>query len=287
MRLADRITQCRTPFIVQNGKDGSITHLSGAATFANEILACPTRYVLCDDLTRLCAALVYSKGTSALACADLLHVPAERVWIEWCEAPWLAELARYGFKIDEHSIVGGRHGVLIQSSATGRRGLIRAFWENGASELDLLASSMEAYFDFDTPEGEVPAAPDASNQPTIRVFDHTAGEADILRRCFRFRYEHVGRILCERSTLSRAERSGRAPCAWYDCDGNPPGTGFPTPSCNPPGSAAATAHARAAESSTVKVWESPAPVSDRSARTIDTRVLPLCRRSPLRHRAAA
>jgi hypothetical protein len=162
--------------------------------------------VLCDDLTRLCAALVYSKGTSALACADLLHVPAERVWIEWCEAPWLAELARYGFKIDEHSIVGGRHGVLIQSSATGRRGLIRAFWENGASELDLLASSMEAYFDFDTPEGEAPAAPDASNQPTIRVFDHTAGEADILRRCFRFRYERTWAEYYANAALSPEQR---------------------------------------------------------------------------------
>ncbi len=191
MRLADRITQCRTPYIVRNDKDGTLAHLSGAATFANDLVACPTRYVLCDELTRLCAALVYSKGASTLACADLLHVPAERVWVEWCEAPWLAELARYGFKNHEQSILGGRHGVLIQSNATGRRGLIRAFWERGDSELDLLASSMEAYFDFDTPEGEAPAPPDGCNRPAIRVFDDIAGEADILRRCFRFRYERT------------------------------------------------------------------------------------------------
>ena len=191
MRLADRITQCRTPFIVQNTKDGVMTHLSGAATFAGEILACPTRYVLCDDLTRLCAALAYSKGTSTLACADLLHVPAERVWVEWCEAPWRAELTRYGFKADEQSIVGGRRGALILSSATGRRGLMRAFWAAGETDLDVLASSMEAYFDFDTPEGEAPAAPDTSDRPTISVFHHGVGDADILRRCFRFRYERT------------------------------------------------------------------------------------------------
>ena len=147
MRLADRIAQCRTPFIVQNTRDGTLTRLSGAAAFANEILACPTRYVLSDDLTRLCAALAYSKGTATLACADLLRVPAERVWIEWCDAPWLAELTRYGFKTDANLSVGGRRGALIHACATGRRGLIRSFWTAGNMEVDVLASSMEAYFD--------------------------------------------------------------------------------------------------------------------------------------------
>ena len=210
MRLADRITQCRTPFIVQNTKDGSIAHLSGAATFAEEILACPIRYVLCDGLTRLCAALAYSKGTRTLACADLLHVPAERVWLEWCEAPWLAELTRYGFKIDAQSIVAGRRGALIQSSATGRRGLIRTFWANGDADLDLCASSMEAYFDFDTPEGEAPAAPDASDRPTISVFDRGAGNSEILRRCFRFRYEHTWAEYYANAGLAAEQRAAVA-----------------------------------------------------------------------------
>jgi hypothetical protein len=210
MRLADRITQCRAPFIVQNTKDGAITHLSGAATFASEILACPTRYVLSDDLTRLCAALAYSKGTRTLACADLLHVPAERVWVEWCEAPWRAELTRYGFKTDESSIVGGRRGALIQSSASGRRGLMRVFWAMGESDLDLLASSMEAYFDFDTPEGEAPAAPDGSNGQTISVFHHGVGDADILRRCFRFRYERTWAEYYANTALTPQQRDAIA-----------------------------------------------------------------------------
>src|SRR5580698_11603748 len=151
MRLADRIAQCRTPFIVQNTKDGSVTHLNNATAFSKDIDRCATRYVLSDELTRLCTALAYSKGTRTLACADLLHVPAERVWVEWCETPWRAELSRYGFKIGERPIVSGRRGALIQSSADGRRGLIRVFWATGESDFDLLASSMEAYFDFDTP----------------------------------------------------------------------------------------------------------------------------------------
>ena len=48
MRLADRIAQCRTPFIVENTKDGSITHLNNAAAFAKDIdelcdAICPER----------------------------------------------------------------------------------------------------------------------------------------------------------------------------------------------------------------------------------------------------
>lgn len=196
--------------MVQNTMNGAIKHLSGAATFANEILACPTRYVLCDELTRLCAALAYSKGASTLACADLLRVPAERVWIEWCEAPWVAELTRYGFETDGGSLAAGRRGALIQSCATGRRGLIRTFWANGDADSDVLASSMEAYFDFDTPQGEAPAAPDASDRPTISVFDHGAEDADILRRCFRFRYERTWAGYYADTALSPGQREALA-----------------------------------------------------------------------------
>jgi hypothetical protein len=44
MRLADRIAQCRAPFIVENTRDGSVTHLNGAKEFAESIGQCATRY---------------------------------------------------------------------------------------------------------------------------------------------------------------------------------------------------------------------------------------------------
>src|ERR1700677_1862146 len=141
MRLADYIAQCRTPFIVQNTKDGSITRLNNAATFSKDIESCATRYVLSDELTRLCTALAYSKGAGTLACADLLHVPAERVWVEWTEAPWRNELARYGFGGSADPVHLGRRGAFIQSTPQGRRGLLRTFWASGESELNVLASS--------------------------------------------------------------------------------------------------------------------------------------------------
>jgi hypothetical protein len=205
MRLADRIAQCRTPFIVENTKDGSVTHLNSATAFSKEVNSCATRYVLSDELTRLCTALAYSKGASTLACADLLHVPAERVWVEWTEAPWLNELAQYGFKSLVDSDPSGRRGVFIQSTPQGRQGLLRTFWASGQSELNVLSSSMEAYFDFDTQDGDDPAVFDGQKRPSICVTDNAIGKADILRRCFRFRFERSWHDYYERAQLTAVQ----------------------------------------------------------------------------------
>jgi hypothetical protein len=209
MRLADRIAQCRTPFVVQNLTNAALTRLSGAADFAADLAQCPARYVLSDELTRVCTALAYSKGARNLACADLLRVPLERVWIEWCDAASLSELQLYGFR-PAAKIAGasGRRGVFIRSSSDGRRGLIRTFWSTGETEYDLLASSMEAYFDLDTGEDEEPDPPDQQDQqdlPPICVSDSVNQDADILRRCFRFRYERSWAQYYRRAGLS-AER---------------------------------------------------------------------------------
>src|SRR5580704_18559078 len=121
MNLADCLAQCRAPYVVRDTGSGILSHLNGAAEFAGRVVQCPIRYVLSDDLTRLCTALAYSRGARSLACADLLHVPAECVWVEWCEAPWREELKRYGFRsIDDSAPLAGRRGALIRSSAKGR-----------------------------------------------------------------------------------------------------------------------------------------------------------------------
>ncbi len=203
MRLADRVAQCRTPFVVQSETDHALTHLNGAADFSTDIAQCPIRYVFSDDLTRLCTALAYSKGARHLACADLLHVPAEHMWVEWCESAWISELQRYGMHADERPApLAGRRGALIRSSPSGRRGLIRTFWSVGETEWDVLASSMEAYFDLDAEHGEEPAAPEPRDKSAICVSDSIHKEADILRRCFRFRYERTWAEYYRRARLS-------------------------------------------------------------------------------------
>jgi hypothetical protein len=203
MRLADRIAQCRTPFIVENTKNGSVTHLNNAATFAKDIHSCATRYVLNDELVRLCTALAYSKGAGTLACADLLHVPAERVWVEWAEAPWRAELARYGFQAPVDATISGRRGILIQATPQGRRGLLRTFWAEGETESEVLSSSMEAYFDFDVREDDDLDA--LGPKQGIRVSDTSVGDADILRQCFRFRFERSWQDYYDRAQLTPSQ----------------------------------------------------------------------------------
>ena len=166
-----------------------MTTLNNAADHACQVASCPVRYVLSDDLTQLCADLAYSKGARCVACADLLHVPSVTLWLEWCNEPWQSALQRYGFPL----IPGGwqwvgRRGALLQSSLNGRRGLLRTFW-TGEREDDVLASSAEAHFDFDTPEGE---EPESSNEPErlgTKVYDSARSGDDVLARCFRFRYE--------------------------------------------------------------------------------------------------
>ena len=206
MRLADQIAQCRIPFIVENTFDRQTTRLTNAADFSSAVIACPTRYSLSDGLVGLCCALAFSKGSRTLACADLLRVPAERVWIEWCEAPWTGELERYGFQPGAKAPhQTGRRGALIQSCLQGRRGLIKTFWANGCHDPEILASSMEAYFDFDTDEGDDPTPPDGQCRAAFGVSHADDLDADILRRCFRFRFEKSWQDYYQRARLSSSQ----------------------------------------------------------------------------------
>lgn len=76
MILPDRVAQCRTPFVVRDNQGGHLWRLDNTADHAEEVKRCPTRYVLADDLTRLCTDVAYSKGARTVACAGLLRIPA-------------------------------------------------------------------------------------------------------------------------------------------------------------------------------------------------------------------
>ena len=189
VNLIDSVAQFRTPFVVRNRTSGQVTALNNTADCAEPVARCPLRYVLSDNLTRLCADLAYSRGARTVACADLLHVPAESLWVEWCNEPWKNALQQYGFPLIEAGAQWvGRRGAWVRSSRDGRRGLVRTFWS--ATAADVLASSVEAYFDFDTAAGEEPDPIDRQAGFAGRVYDsERADDDDILGRCFRFRYE--------------------------------------------------------------------------------------------------
>jgi hypothetical protein len=202
MTLADRIADCRKSIAVVD-RTGCATLLNGAAECAGLIRKCPIRYVLTDDLTRLCTELAYSRGARNLACADLLHVPAELLWVEWCYTPWRECLDRYGFggTLDR---APGRRGTLVRASKDGRRGVVRTLWSDIA--LGTLASSIECYFDLDTASGDEPESRNTPGGPSVRVYDNAyKPEKDVLGRCFRFRFEASWWDYYARARLSAAE----------------------------------------------------------------------------------
>ena len=206
MRLVDRVAQARTPFIAVCAATGMQTRLSGASDCADEVAGCAIRYVLSDELTRLCAALAYSKGAQTLSCADLVRVPAQRLWIEWANAPWQTELERCGFPPARDNFGhGGRRGALLTASRDGRRGQVRTFWSTGETELDVCASPMVAHFDFDSLEHQ---SISASASRRLRVMNGSSDKGSVLRNCFEFEFERSWADYYERAEVSASMQAG-------------------------------------------------------------------------------
>lgn len=199
MRLIDRVAQCKTPMVVQNSSTHVRTRLAGAAEYAQAVAQCGVRYVLSDELTRLCAALAYSKGARSLEFSDLIHVPAERVWVEWASKPWTDELRQFGFRLDDIHIESGRsRGALIAASPDGRRGTIQTFWHLDGAGTDAFASSMLAHFDLD-------GLPDENSDKSgrgVRVSAAETSGSDVLADCFRFQFEPSWAQYYRRANLS-------------------------------------------------------------------------------------
>jgi hypothetical protein len=187
MRLIDRIIQCRTPFIVENCLNHTHTRLSGAMDAAADFKRCPIRYVLDDALISLCADLAYSNGTTVMECADLIRVPAESIWVEWCNKPWRHALRRNGLKDDtDDDSPAGHYGMLIRASSDGRRGAMRAFWSVGDRDMDVHASATQARFYLDDAAAPVPL-----DEPgVLRVAARAMDPEGILSRCFHFEFEY-------------------------------------------------------------------------------------------------
>ena len=204
MRLIDRVAQCKQPIVVQSNSAHGFIHLAGAAECAEQVARCGLRYVLSDELTRLCAALAYSKGARALECCDLIHVPAEHVWLEWRAAPWVDELRQFGFRLEDSNAEFARsRGALITGSRDGRRGTIRTFWDLDNARIDVSASSMLAHFDLDGLSESDPIQAGCS----LRVSVGEVAGNDILADCFRFQFEPSWAAYYRRANLPEDARS--------------------------------------------------------------------------------
>ncbi len=186
LRLFDHIAQCRLPFVVVDNLTGLKTRLSGALELAPDIVACPIRYVMSDELVRLCTDLAYSRGTGIFDCIDLIRVPTERLWLEWREEPWQSRLRDCGFAFTDCAVLPGhRRGVFIRANREGLKGSMRAMWSAGADCSEVQAGAIEAHFELDADHHGSPSV----TSETLRVADSIVDTSSVLPRCFQFDFE--------------------------------------------------------------------------------------------------
>lgn len=211
MRLLDHVAQRSTPFLVRQDS-GEVWRLTGPSDFAAEVFRCPLRYVLTDDLLRACIDLAYSGGAGLSGCLDLVHFPAERVWVEWNACVLREEIGRL-----LPSCAGGegqdssRQGVLISADAAGRSGRFRTFWLSSDEPPEPMMAAVETSIDL---SGDLqPAAPETLLEGgSVAVRDSHSAEIDSLLRCSSFRlndawqryYSAVAHTAAQREAVIRS-----------------------------------------------------------------------------------
>ncbi len=187
VRLLDRIAQTRSPLLVARG--GEVVRLPGPFDFAAAISACPLRLVLTDPLTRLCASLAYADGDRLGSCLDLVHIPAQRLWVEWLDAPRLEIVYEaLGTPAVAADATAARAGVYLEAEPCGRRGTVRTFWGPADGEGEASLAPLVTEFDLDA----LAAAPGS----LVGVFEGAAAGLDAddpslasVLRCLRFRFD--------------------------------------------------------------------------------------------------
>jgi hypothetical protein len=189
VRLLDHVVQCTSPFIVRQ-ECGTLWPLTGPKDFAQDLEHCPLRYVLADDLVRACVELAYSEGDGLSGCLDLIHLPAERLWIEWNAAPLREELARAlpeCARSEPIDLDCSRNGVLIDAKADGRMGRLRTFWLTRSEPPEPQLAAVETLINLD---GEGAQAPTAAllDGAEVAISDRRNANLDALLQCARFRF---------------------------------------------------------------------------------------------------
>jgi hypothetical protein len=208
MRLLDQIAHSAIPFIVRQN-NGNQWRLTSACDFRERLCQCPVRYVLTDDLIRMCTALAFSEGDQLVDCLDLLHVPSQRLWIEWNEAPRLEELARTAPACANCSVGSMvlRRGALFESSLTGRRGVMRTFWVMRERPDDPLVASLETHFDFDDSRPIAVNLEVLFEGGSLSLLEH--GERDLgkMLRCATYRFDESWCRYYQHQSLTQPQRA--------------------------------------------------------------------------------
>lgn len=150
MKLLDHIAQYREPFVVRH-RSGEIWHLIGPGEFAQQLTRCPLRYVLADELVRVCVELAYSEGDELSSCLDLVRFPAEQLWLEWSEPVRRAELTHALPECPSLPVECVRGGLWITAEPGGRAAIMRTFWQSRAEPREPVLAASETVIDLDHP----------------------------------------------------------------------------------------------------------------------------------------
>ena len=150
MRLLDRVAHCRAPFRLALRHHPAPFQVTGPSCYAARVADCPLRFVLCDDLTRVCTELAFAGGARLAGCLDLLRVPARNLWIEWNDEVHKRVIYETQWAADHDSASTGRRvGALLEGSPDGYRAVMRIFWADSANdETEVTLSPLETHIDL-------------------------------------------------------------------------------------------------------------------------------------------
>jgi hypothetical protein len=151
MRLLDSIARSFSPLVLRSGKFHGQVQPAGASRFAAQMVACPLRFVLGDDLTQASADLAYADGARLVGCLDLLRMPAPYLWIEWNDEVHKRVIYETRSAVEFDSAAAGRKvGILLRASANGLTAVGRTFWADPAADehADVTLSPLETHFDL-------------------------------------------------------------------------------------------------------------------------------------------
>jgi hypothetical protein len=151
MRLLDSIARSFSPLLLRSGKIHAQVQPAGTSRFAAQMVACPLRFVLGDDLTQASADLAYADGARLVDCLDLLRMPAPYLWIEWNDEVHKRVIHETRSADDFDSAAAGRKvGILLRASANGLTAVGRTFWADTAADehADVTLSPLETHFDL-------------------------------------------------------------------------------------------------------------------------------------------
>lgn len=192
MRLLDLIAQSREPLILVPRDDAAPITVSGPGDFAQQIIECPLRFVIADDLTRASAELAFADGDRLADCLDLLRIPASSLWVEWNDAIHRQVICECGTVAQpDPDALGRQVGVLLHAAQGGRSATARTFWtaSNEAGEREAQISPVETYLDLDDRFAPTVDASRMLCGDYASVTDcRDAGVAELLQRV-RFRFD--------------------------------------------------------------------------------------------------